>query len=560
MKSIRTYLLAALLTLFTAGPASAGPASAAPGDPDPLNLNLVESYPGSYVSVMAVQPDGKTILGGGFTSVLGVARNRIARLNADGTLDAGFDPNADYDVYSVAVQADGKILLGGRFDTVGGTARSRIARVNADGTLDAGFNPNAGSIVYSVALQADGKILLGGFFSTVGGAAHIGIARVNADGTLDMGFNPNADGSVNSVAVQADGKILLGGGFTTVGGTARNYLARVNADGTLDAGFDPNASGPVYSVAVQADGKILLGGNFTTVGGTARNNLARVNADGTLDAGFDPNANSVVLSVAVQADGKILLGGGFSTVGGTARNLFARLINDSATQTLTAPSSTQALWTRGGAGPELWRVTFEQSTDGGTTYTALGAGTRVGTTANWQLSGLSLSGNGLLRARGWTAGGIRSGSSGLIEQVVAFTFYTPLQQWKLTHLGDAAAPNDGDTDFDGLRTLLEYATGGDPLVAGALPAGSTVAGKLALTFPRNTAATDVTLTVQGSDNLATWTDLARSTAGAPMVALVGGVNVAETGAGALRTVEVRDLYLTTDPAHPRRFFRLHAQP
>ena len=104
------------------------------------------------------------------------------------------------------------------------------------------------------------------------------------------------------------------------------------------------------------------------------------------------------------------------------------------------------------------------------------------------------------------------------------------------------------------------ATSGDPLVAGALPAASTVASKLALTFPRNTAATDVTLTVQGSDDLSTWTDLARSTAGATMVALVAGVNVAETGSGALRTVEVRDLFLTSDPAHPRRFLRLHAAP
>lgn len=120
--------------------------------------------------------------------------------------------------------------------------------------------------------------------------------------------------------------------------------------------------------------------------------------------------------------------------------------------------------------------------------------------------------------------------------------------------------NDGDIDFDGLRTILEYATGGGPLVRGALPAAGTAAGKLTLTFPRNTAATDVTLTVQGSDNLSTWTDLARSTAGAEMLALGAGVNVAEIGAGALRTVEVRDLYLIADPAHPRRLLRLHAAP
>ncbi len=85
-------------------------------------------------------------------------------------------------------------------------------------------------------------------------------------------------------------------------------------------------------------------------------------------------------------------------------------------------------------------------------------------------------------------------------------------------------------------------------------------GKLAITLPRNTTATDVTFTVQGSDDLSTWTDLARSTAGGPMVALDVGVNVVETGAGVLRTVEVRDLFLTTDPAHPRRYLRLRELP
>ncbi len=130
-------------------------------------------------------------------------------------------------VYSVAVQADGKILLAGQFTSVGGTARNYIARLNADGSLDPGFNPNANDIVYSLAVQADGKILLGGMFTTVGGTARNYIARLNADGSLDSGFNPNASGTVYSVAVQADGKILLGGYFNTVGGTTRNRIARL---------------------------------------------------------------------------------------------------------------------------------------------------------------------------------------------------------------------------------------------------------------------------------------------------------------------------------------------
>ena len=110
-------------------------AYAAPGDVDSLNLNIV----GYAVFATAVQPDGKTIIAGTFSSVLGQARTNIARLNADGTLDAGFNPNADFAVYSVALQADGQILLGGTFTTVAGTPRNRIARVAANGTLSPPF-------------------------------------------------------------------------------------------------------------------------------------------------------------------------------------------------------------------------------------------------------------------------------------------------------------------------------------------------------------------------------------------------------------------------------------
>jgi uncharacterized delta-60 repeat protein len=159
---------------------------------------------------------------------------------------------------------------------VGGTTRNRIARLAADGTLDAGFDPNANGTVYGVAAQANGQILLGGQFTTVGGTTRNNIARLAADGTLDADFNPNANITVYSVAVQANGQILLGGLFTTVGGTARNHIARLAADGTLDASFNPNANLFVYSVAVQADGHILLGGAFNSMGGIERNLFARL--------------------------------------------------------------------------------------------------------------------------------------------------------------------------------------------------------------------------------------------------------------------------------------------
>ena len=79
-----------------------------------------------------------------FTSVLGVTRNNIARLNTDGTLDTAFNPNANSIVYSIAVQADGKILVGGDFTaSIGGQTRNRIARLDATTGLADSFNPNA---------------------------------------------------------------------------------------------------------------------------------------------------------------------------------------------------------------------------------------------------------------------------------------------------------------------------------------------------------------------------------------------------------------------------------
>jgi uncharacterized delta-60 repeat protein/uncharacterized repeat protein (TIGR01451 family) len=404
----------------------AASAAAAPGDVDPLDLSILTYGGDSFINATVVQPDGKTIIAGRFDGVLGVEDQNIARINADGTRDGDFIQfrftGVAGTVNSVALQADGKILLGGDFTYVLVSGRNNIARLNANGRLDTGFNPDANGDVHSVVVQADGKILLGGEFSTVGGTPRQGLARLNADGTLDAGFNPDVDAYVHSMVVQADGKILLGGLFNTVGGTTRHSIARVDAAGALDTGFNPSASGTVTSVAVQADGRILLGGNLTSVGGSPRAYIARVNANGTLDAGFNPDLNSYVHSVVVQTDGRILLGGEFTTVGGTPRNSFARLLNDPATQTLSTPDATQVTWTRGGSSPEVSLVTFEQSTDSGASWTPLGSGTRIGSTPNWQLTGLALTGSGQLRARGRTSGGYQNGSSGLVEQVTSFAF------------------------------------------------------------------------------------------------------------------------------------------
>jgi uncharacterized delta-60 repeat protein len=419
-----------------------------------LDQTLNPSLPlSSEFLATAVQPDGKILIGGNFTTVLGVARNNIARLNADGTLDMAFNPNANSTVFSIAVQTDGKILVGGVFNgvnSIGGQSRSHIARLDATTGLADSFNPNAYNDVTSILLQGDGKILVGGSFNRIGGEYRNYIARLDPTTGLADSFNPFASNEVSSIAVQTDGKILVGGLFTDIGGHNRNYIARLDpTTGSADS-FNPNANNQVGSIAVQTDGKILAGGVFTRIGGQARNYMARLDpttglvdsfnanangvvvgpivlqADGKILVGgaftsiggqarydmarldpttglvdsFNANANGVVEAIVLQADGKILAGGVFTSIGGQTRSHFARLSNDTAPMQDLIVTQDTIVWTRGGSSPQFTRVTFEFSSDN-VNYTPLGNGTASG--SNFTLTGLRFAtGENLyIRARGY---------------------------------------------------------------------------------------------------------------------------------------------------------------
>jgi len=174
----------------------------------------------------------------------------------------------------------------------------------------------------------------------------------------------------------------------------------------VDSSFNPGANSTVLSLALQADGKILVGGAFGTLGGQSRNSIGRLNADGTLDTSFDPGAGGGiygVCSLAVQPDGKILVGGEFTTLTGQARQCLGRLNNsEPATQSLNYDGSA-ITWLRGGASPEVWRTTFDFSTNG-SDWASLGAGAR--TAGGWQLASVSPpSANGTIRAQGYVADG-----------------------------------------------------------------------------------------------------------------------------------------------------------
>jgi uncharacterized delta-60 repeat protein len=299
------------------------------------------------VYASAVQPDGRILLGGAFTAVNGSSyRYHLARLFADGSLDTTFfnsGGGVSSTIWCLAVQTDGRIVIGGDFTSVNATTRTRVARLNSSGTLDGSFVPTntiTGSVL-ALAAQSDNKVIIGGSFSSTGFPAYN--ARLNADGTVDTAFSSYPNGAVNAIGIQSDGKIVIGGAFTTVNGASRYRIARLNADGSLDNTFQnalAGASATVRCLQIQTDGKILIGGDFTTVNGTSRSYVARLTSTGALDTGFVsyPGAGAAVYALAVQPDSSVVIGGSFSTYATYSLTRVARLYADGTRDTSYATS------------------------------------------------------------------------------------------------------------------------------------------------------------------------------------------------------------------------------
>lgn len=342
----------------------------ATGALDPSFQPLVQTT-GSVLAVVR-QADGKLVVGGNFSEINGQTIRRLARFNANGTLDGTYAVNNDLvsPTTSLALQPDGRLVAANSgtvqrylatgspdnsFNASGVTGITRVLlqpdgrvlaggpnltggvlRLQANGASDASFTANYGSgrlrYFQSMALQPDGRVLVAGYYSPANGATYNAVVRLTTTGAVDASFTSSpittlsVNTGLNDLAVQTDGKILVGGQFTAVSGTSRLNVARLNADGTHDTGFvPPSLTGTVNKVLLQPNSRILLGGTFTGAG--LPNNLARLLPTGMADASFGATAvpNGAVRTLLVQPDGAIVVGGAFSALNGQAAPSLARI-------------------------------------------------------------------------------------------------------------------------------------------------------------------------------------------------------------------------------------------
>lgn len=299
----------------------------------------------SNITNIQIQPDGKIILSGNFSSFNNIAANKIIRLEPNGSIDPAFNTGTgfDDDCTAMIIQSDGKILAGGKFIQYNGVTVNRIVRLNSDGSIDSGFLSGTGlnnGIVNTIKTDSSGNIMLGGSFSDLYNGAEVNrLALLNPDGTLKLDFNIGsgpASASVLALNNTSDGSWLIGGSFSVFDSKNQGRLTKTEPDGTHDidylaagVGFDNS----VLKVLPLLDSKSIITGNFSKFNGIISSRIARIFSNGVLDITFNTGrtgANNSIKTVAQQSDGKMVFGGSFTAYNGAISNRLVRILPDGA--------------------------------------------------------------------------------------------------------------------------------------------------------------------------------------------------------------------------------------
>ena len=287
-------------------------------------------FPRPDYIIKAVIPDGSGgwYIGGDFTSIGGVTRNRLARINSDGSLH-DWNPNLSGGSVNALALGGGIVYVGGTFNdfnNFGGKSRNKLAAVDASSGVVSDWNPAPDGNVRTIAVSGS-TVYVGGDFFNIGGQARNRIAGLDATTNTNnaTSWDPNANGTVYTLTVSGS-TIYVGGTFGTIGGQTRNKIAALDANTNTNnalSWYPAVTSGWVNSIVL--DGSLAyVGGTFTSIGGQARNRLAAVNTSTGVVTSWNPDADYDVNKLIVSGT-NIYVGGQFTTIGGLSKKGFAVL-------------------------------------------------------------------------------------------------------------------------------------------------------------------------------------------------------------------------------------------
>ncbi|WP_438480370.1 beta strand repeat-containing protein [Oleiharenicola lentus] len=361
---------------------------------NPAGVNRTVTLPTFNSSIFAILPntDGTFFAGGQFTTVTWTGgasgRNNFAKINANGSPDTTW-PIFNSAVYAMAKDSTGRIYLGGAFTTVtpsgsSAVARNRLVRLNANGTLDTTFNAPGGvagtgpnSNVKGIKIDPTGRVYIFGEFSQYNGVAANYVMRLNEDGSRDTAFVSPSTSFVYDVNFTNDGRVWIGHGGNWSG---QFYVVLTDGTGTKDPAFTYSGGMMPAGLGVLADNAVMNfsgsypylqkvgltgaittfpafpnnqltkyaqggtqfyihGPSVSTFGSATTGNLLRINVDGSRDTSFAGGAgfNGTVETMVVDSQGRLWVAGSFISYNGDTTLARLVVINGGEAQTNSGP-------------------------------------------------------------------------------------------------------------------------------------------------------------------------------------------------------------------------------